>query len=86
MTTRAKTKNYHMEAWNTDGSGKVQGAWTGKVKTSVKKSSIPFKRNPVEIVFVLKDNYAHAIIAEIAIVIPYSPLFLAVLDDYIRIY
>lgn len=35
MTTRAKTKNYHMEAWNTDGSGKVQGAWTGKVKTSV---------------------------------------------------
>ena len=38
MTTRAKTKNYHMEAWNTDGSGKVQGAWTGKVKTSVKNT------------------------------------------------
>ena len=49
-------------------------------------TSIPFKRNPVEIVFVLKVNYAHAIIAEIAIVIPYSPLFLAVIDDYIRIY
>lgn len=38
MTTKAKTKNYHMEAWNTDGSGKVQGAWTGKVKTSVKNT------------------------------------------------
>ena len=38
MTTRAKTKNYHMEAWNTDGSGKVMGAWTGKVKTSVRNT------------------------------------------------
>lgn len=38
MTTKAGTKNYHMEAWNTDGSGKIQGAWTGKVKTSVKNS------------------------------------------------
>ena len=38
MTTKAKTKNYHMEAWNTDGSDKVQGAWTGKVKTSVKNT------------------------------------------------
>ena len=27
-------------------------------------TSIPFKRNPVEIVFVLKDNYAHAVIAD----------------------
>ena len=35
MTTKARTKNYHMEAWNTDGTGKVQGAWTGKVKTAV---------------------------------------------------
>ena len=26
MTTKAGTKNYHMEAWNTDGSGKIQGA------------------------------------------------------------
>ena len=38
MTTKAGTKNYHMEAWNTDGSGKVQGAWTGKVKTSVRQT------------------------------------------------
>lgn len=35
MTTDADTKNYHMEAWNTDGSGKVVGSWTGKVKTEV---------------------------------------------------
>lgn len=35
MTTKARTKNYHMEAWNTDGTGKVQGAWTGKVRTTV---------------------------------------------------
>ena len=38
MTTRAMTKNYHMEAWNSDGTGKVQGAWTGKVRTSVKNT------------------------------------------------
>ncbi|MBR6648474.1 MAG: PorT family protein [Bacteroidaceae bacterium] len=38
MTTKADTKNYHMEAWNTDGSGKVVGAWTGKVKTKVNNS------------------------------------------------
>lgn len=33
MATRARVKNYHMEAVNADGSGKVVGAWTGKVKT-----------------------------------------------------
>lgn len=33
MTTYADTKNYHMEAWNSD--GKVVGAFTGKVKTKV---------------------------------------------------
>ncbi len=38
MTTKAETKNYHMEAWNTDGSGQVVGAFTGKVKTSVKNT------------------------------------------------
>lgn len=38
MATDASTKNYHMEAWNTDGSGKVVGAWTGKVKTKVNNS------------------------------------------------
>lgn len=43
MTTNAETKNYHMEAWNTDGSGQVIGSFTGKVKTSVNNTylSIP---------------------------------------------
>lgn len=40
MTTKADTKNYHMEAWNTDGSGQVVGAFTGKVKTSVKNTYV----------------------------------------------
>lgn len=35
MQTRARVKNYHMEAVNTDGSGTVVGAWTGNVKTRV---------------------------------------------------
>lgn len=35
MKTDATTKNYHMEAVNTDGSGTVVGAWTGHVKTNV---------------------------------------------------
>ena len=38
MTTKADTKNYYMEAVSTDGQGKVQGAWTGKVKTCVKNT------------------------------------------------
>ena len=38
MTTKAKTKNYHMEAWNTDGNGQVVGAFTGEVKTCVKNT------------------------------------------------
>ena len=33
MKTDATVKNYHMEAVNDDGSGKINGAWTGKVKT-----------------------------------------------------
>lgn len=40
MTTKARTKNYHMEAWNTDGTGQVIGAFTGKVKTTVKNTYI----------------------------------------------
>lgn len=40
MTTDADTKNYHMEAWNTDGSGKVVGAWNGKVKTEVNSTCL----------------------------------------------
>lgn len=35
MDTDARVKNYHMEAVNADGSGKVVGAWTGYVKTKL---------------------------------------------------
>ncbi len=38
METDATVKNYHMEAVNSDGSGKVVGAWTGKVKTILKNN------------------------------------------------
>lgn len=43
METDARVKNYHMEAVNSDGSGKVVGAWTGMVKTRVKNNylSVP---------------------------------------------
>ena len=40
MTTKAETKNYHMEAWDTEGSGQIIGAFTGKVKTSVKNTYV----------------------------------------------
>ncbi|MCI5756802.1 MAG: PorT family protein [Bacteroidales bacterium] len=38
MTTKARVKNYHMEAMNDDGSGEVRGAWTGHVRTKVDNS------------------------------------------------
>ena len=40
MTTKSETKNYHMEAWDTEGSGQIIGAFTGKVKTSVKNTYV----------------------------------------------
>lgn len=42
MDTDASVKNYHMEAVNADGSGRVVGAWTGKVKTSVDNNYLTF--------------------------------------------
>lgn len=54
MTTKADTKNYYMEAWNTDGSGKVQGAWTGKVKTSVKNTYLTL---PVLAVYRINERW-----------------------------
>ena len=42
MKSDADTKNYYMEAWNTDGSGKVVGAWTGKVETKVSSICLTF--------------------------------------------
>ena len=43
-----------MEAWNTDGSGKVQGAWTGKVKTSVKNTYLTL---PVLAVYRINERW-----------------------------
>lgn len=40
METDARVKNYYMEAVNSDGNGKVVGAWTGMVKTRVKNNYI----------------------------------------------
>ena len=54
MTTKAETKNYHMEAWNTDGSGQVVGAFTGKVKTSVKNTYITL---PVLAVYNINERW-----------------------------
>lgn len=42
MKTDARVKNYHMEALNDDGSGKVNGAWTGNVKTEVNNKYLTF--------------------------------------------
>ncbi len=42
MKTDARVKNYHMEAVNADGSGRVVGAWTGNVKTRVDNDYLSF--------------------------------------------
>lgn len=42
MKTDARVKNYHMEAVNADGSGTVNGAWTGYVKTEVNNNYLTF--------------------------------------------
>lgn len=42
MKTDAGVKNYHMEAVNADGSGKINGAWTGGVVTEVSLSCLTF--------------------------------------------
>lgn len=42
MKTDARVKNYHMEALNDDGSGKVNGSWTGSVKTDVNNTYLTF--------------------------------------------
>lgn len=35
METDATVKNYHMEAISADGQGRIEGAWTGRVRTNV---------------------------------------------------
>ncbi len=42
METDATVKNYHMEAVNADGSGRINGAWTGHVKTKLDNTYITF--------------------------------------------
>ena len=42
METDATVKNYHMEAVNVDGSGKIIGAFTGKVNTEVDLNYLTF--------------------------------------------
>ena len=54
MSTDAKVKNYHMEAVNTDGSGTVIGAWTGKVKTEVDNTYLTF---PILATFKISDRW-----------------------------
>lgn len=54
MKTDATVKNYHMEAVNADGSGKVVGAWTGHVKTEVNNNYLTF---PVLAVYQFNDRW-----------------------------
>ena len=55
MTTDATTKNYHMEAVNTDGSGKIVGAWTGKVNTKVRNTYLTI---PILATYTFNDRWA----------------------------
>uniref|UniRef100_UPI004025D801 porin family protein n=1 Tax=Alloprevotella sp. TaxID=1872471 RepID=UPI004025D801 len=42
MKTDARVKNYHLVAYNTDGSGKIEGAYWGNVKTKVNNNYLTF--------------------------------------------
>lgn len=42
MKTDARVKNYHLVAYNTDGSGKIEGAYWGNVKTEVNNNYLTF--------------------------------------------
>lgn len=54
METDARVKNYHMEAVNDDGSGKVVGAWTGYVKTKVSNNYLTF---PILATYTFNDRW-----------------------------
>ena len=54
MKTDASVKNYHMEAVNTDGSGTVVGAYTGRVKTEVDNRYLTF---PVLVTYTFNDRW-----------------------------
>ena len=48
-------KNYHMEAVNVDGSGKIIGAFTGKVNTEVDLNYLTF---PILATYSFNDRWA----------------------------
>ncbi len=58
METDARVKNYHMEAVNADGSGKIVGAWTGNVKTEVDLNYLTF---PVLATYSFNDRWQIAV-------------------------
>lgn len=55
MSTDATVKNYHMEAVNADGSGRIMGAWTGHVKTKVNNSYLTF---PLLATYAISDRWS----------------------------
>lgn len=54
MKTDAKVKNYHLVAYNTDGTGKVEGAYWGNVKTEVNNNYLTF---PVLATYAFNDRW-----------------------------
>ncbi len=54
METDAGVKNYHMEAVSTDGSGKIEGAFTGHVKTAVNNKYLTF---PILATYTFNDRW-----------------------------
>lgn len=54
MKTDARVKNYHLVAYNTDGSGKIEGAYWGNVKTEVNNNYLTF---PVLATYSFNDRW-----------------------------
>lgn len=54
METKARVKNYHMEAVNADGSGTVNGAFTGHVRTATDLNYLSF---PVLATYAFNDRW-----------------------------
>ena len=54
MKTDARVKNYHVDVVNSDGSGRMIGAWTGNVKTEVNNRYLTF---PVLVTYNINDRW-----------------------------
>lgn len=54
MKTDARVKNYHLVAYSTDGSGKIEGAYWGNVKTEVNNKYLTF---PVLATYTFNDRW-----------------------------